>query len=669
MGLFMGLFMDVFMALHMPDWREALESVAPAHHLSDWPVYYLRRGYMRPNREASGPLSTPRQRIASARAWCSQHPLFAWSAVFAAVFLVAGVWISLHPWYPVLDLAMTEFRVRDVGTSHTPLVGLPGRLGYFPDQGSHPGPLSFYALAIVYKLSGSSAHGLEYATVLLSLAAVITALWLATRRGGPGMTSAVAAALGVVLWRYGPLLVTQPWNPYLPLLPWFVVLLAAWSVLDRDPVGWLPFAFFGALCAQTHLPYVGLVGGVGSLMLAVTIWRGVSEPESRAMTMRWCGGSLLLFGVLWIPPLIDQISGHQNISMIVNYFRNPPEAPVGFSSGLRVLLGHFDVLHWAPRGSYSTLVTAGTDASKESALIGFVVLGGWATSAIVACRMRLMRIIPLHVIVASAIVLAAISLSRVFGDLWYYLSLWMVSIVVLAVFVGVWTLYAVLIARGVVPYAIGKWRSGAVGATAFASLLLFTIASMQVGPPEATLADPLGVIVNHVDKALKDGAAGVTKSDRFVVTWTDAYYIGSQGYGLVNELERRGWHVGVPDTWRIPVTRQRVIGDNLATKELRFASGGYLRDLITSNDPGVTLLVKYDPRSRAEQATYERDRRNLIASLQSRGEGEIAKQVDLSLFSASLAPSLTQREKNLVGEMLRLGQSSGVLLVPIGFNR
>ena len=44
MGLFMGLFMDVFMALHMTDWREALESVAAAHHLSDWPVYYLRGG-------------------------------------------------------------------------------------------------------------------------------------------------------------------------------------------------------------------------------------------------------------------------------------------------------------------------------------------------------------------------------------------------------------------------------------------------------------------------------------------------------------------------------------------------------------------------------------------------------------------------------------------------
>ncbi|MEI6569800.1 MAG: hypothetical protein WCO36_00025 [Actinomycetes bacterium] len=624
---------------------------------------------MRANQDAHGSLSPSRYRIDGARSWYMQHPVLSWSVLFSAVFLAAGVFISRHAWYPVLDLAMTEFRVRDVGTSHTPLVGLPGRIGNFPDQGSHPGPLSFFALAIVYKLSGSSAHGLEYATVLLSLAAVITALWLATRRGGPAMGSAVAAALAVVLWRYGPLLVTQPWNPYLPLLPWFVVLLAAWSVLDRDPVGWLPFAFFGALCAQTHIPYVGLVGGVGLLMISVTAARALRESGSHLKELRWLCGASLLFVVLWIPPIVDQISGHQNISMIINYFRTPPEAAVGVGSGLRVLLGHFDLLHWARQGSYSNLVTAGTDSSKGSVFIGFIVFSGWAASAIVALRLRLTRVLPLHAVVGSAIVLGAISLSRVFGVLWYYLSLWMVSIVVLAVFVELWTLYAALIERRVDADALTRWSSRAVLATAFGSLLLFTIASTQVEPPEATLSDPLGVIVNRVDKSLKDGVAGVNKSDRFVLTWNDAHYIGSQGYGLVSELERRGWDVGVPDAWRVPVTRQRVVPIDSATRELRFASGNYLRALIASDESGVELLARYDPRSRAQRVTYRSDRSELLTSLQSRGEVEIANQVDSSLFTASLAASLTQREKNLIAEMLHLGQPLGVLLVPIGYRR
>ncbi|MGZ0191420.1 MAG: hypothetical protein ACKVG5_03605, partial [Acidimicrobiales bacterium] len=43
--------------------------------------------------------------------------------------LVAVIALAQRRWYPVLDLAMTEFRIRDVGSRQTPLIGLPGRIG------------------------------------------------------------------------------------------------------------------------------------------------------------------------------------------------------------------------------------------------------------------------------------------------------------------------------------------------------------------------------------------------------------------------------------------------------------------------------------------------------------------------------------------------------------
>ena len=43
---------------------------------------------------------------------------------------VAVIGFHKPTWTPVLDLAQTEMRVRDVGTSHTPLIGLPGRILY-----------------------------------------------------------------------------------------------------------------------------------------------------------------------------------------------------------------------------------------------------------------------------------------------------------------------------------------------------------------------------------------------------------------------------------------------------------------------------------------------------------------------------------------------------------
>ena len=105
----------------------------------------------------------------------------------ALPLIVAVVVLAHRRWYPVLDLAMTEFRVRDVGGRHTPLIGLPGRIGVFPDQGSHPGPLSFWLLAPGYRLFGSSAWAMEAATVVLQMAWISVALWIGHRRAGtPG---------------------------------------------------------------------------------------------------------------------------------------------------------------------------------------------------------------------------------------------------------------------------------------------------------------------------------------------------------------------------------------------------------------------------------------------------------------------------------------------------
>ena len=109
--------------------------------------------------------------------------------------IVAVVRLHGRPWHPVLDLAMTEFRVRDVFTGHTPLIGLPGRIGTYPAQGSHPGPLSFYLLAPTYRALGQSSWSMEVGTVLIHLLAIGTGLWLMVRRLGWAGLAAGAALL------------------------------------------------------------------------------------------------------------------------------------------------------------------------------------------------------------------------------------------------------------------------------------------------------------------------------------------------------------------------------------------------------------------------------------------------------------------------------------------
>src|SRR5262245_57287287 len=132
-----------------------------------------------------------------------------WWSVLVVGFLLAVpliltcVWLYANDrWAPVLDLAVTELRVRDVGTAHTPLVGLFGRFGPMGnDQGSHPGPLSFYLLAPVYRLLGVSYWALRVSTVALNAAAIACALLIAQRRAG--LAGVLAAGLGIASLQLG----------------------------------------------------------------------------------------------------------------------------------------------------------------------------------------------------------------------------------------------------------------------------------------------------------------------------------------------------------------------------------------------------------------------------------------------------------------------------------
>ena len=203
----------------------------------------------------------------------------------AVVALPAAVALgALHSprWYPLLDLAMTELRVRDVGTGHTPLVGLVGRLSANGNQGSHPGPISFWALAPVYRLLGGVGVGpaRRRGRAQRRSRSALT-LWIAVRRGGAALALAFAAVIAVLLHLYGTQVLTEPWNPYMPVMWWPLTLVALWSVLCDD-LPMLPVAVFAAsFCMQTHISYLGLVGGFAALAvvgIAVRAYRLRGRP-------------------------------------------------------------------------------------------------------------------------------------------------------------------------------------------------------------------------------------------------------------------------------------------------------------------------------------------------------------------------------------------------------
>ena len=582
----------------------------------------------------------------------------AWAvrAVLALPFVVALVALSRTHWVPVLDLAMTELRVRDVFGPHTPLIGLPGRIGNFPDQGSHPGPLSFYLLWPVYRVFGGSAYGLLVGAAVVNVAAAWTAVWIAGRRGGRTLVLGIGAVLMVLLAWFGASVLTQPWNPYLPLLSFVVVLLAAWSVLDGDHLMLVPLVGFSTLCAQTHVPYLALCvvlcavsfGAVGRRW-----WRAGSVDRREARSVAWAVG---LGALLWLPVFVDEVRRDPgNITMLRRHFLSPPEDPVGLGTGVRTVLAHFDV----------TRVLTGTVTRSDDHLatlddlaggrwqVGALVLVAWLVAFVAAVRWRERRLVVLHTVVAIGTAVAVLSSARIFGKVWYYLTLWAWAIALLAVTATVWT--------AVIGWRRRDGRSMPLGRIALVvgavAGLLFVKDAAMVDPPEPRLSRSL-------DAVLDDTAAALDRDGVYAVVWNDAYYFGSQGFGLISELERRGFDARAYETYRVPVTPHRIITPENATAEVVLATG--INVAAWRERDGVEEIAFFEPRSADELEEFERLHDAVVAELRAAGLDDLVDMVDSNLFGASLDPRLPEATEQKMARMLVLGQETAVFLAPPG---
>ncbi|MET0909208.1 MAG: hypothetical protein ABWZ99_07040, partial [Ilumatobacteraceae bacterium] len=524
--------------------------------------------------------------------------------------IVAVVVLRSRPWHPVLDLAMTEFRVRDVFGRHTPLIGLPGRIGEYPNQGSHPGPLSFYLLAPTYRLLGASSWAMEAGTVAIHLLAIAAALWIGQRRLGWKGVAAVGAVVALVIHGYGQVTLTQPWNPYLPLLAWILVLLATWAVLCGDDRMLIPLVAGATFCAQTHVPYLPLGIGMVALGLGTVIWRIVhAEPRERDRPLRSVAWSVGVGAVLWLPPVADQLTETPgNLRQLAEHFGSPPEAAIGFAEGLRISLRHLDAF----AGIGGQLLGTGRFVHESSVAGGVVTVVVWAASAIVAWRVGSRALRSLHVVVGVALLLGVVSTARIFGRPWFYLTLWAWGITAVLVLAVAWTAlsaYRTLAAdHGERPATIAGL--GAIVVAVVVSLAT-SVAFADAEHPEERLSTAVGALSGPTYDAVVDGVGAATGPDGvYVVRWSDAADIGSPGFGLLDELERRGLDVAADEFFHVPVTEHRVRPRAEADAQIHLATGGYVE--IWRAVPDAIEVATYDPRTDVQRAEYAEVRARFI---------------------------------------------------------
>ena len=581
------------------------------------------------------------------------------TVIVAGIPLAVAAGVLRSPrWYPLLDHAQTELRVRDVGVEHPPLVGLPGRLWGHGEPGSHPGPISFWALAPAYRILGSSSWALHAATALLNTVAVGVSLAVARRRAGalgagPGPVLTAGVGLAALVHAHGPETLTLAWNPYLPVLWWPAFLLAVWAVLDGDTPMLAVAVLAGTFCMQTHLPYLGLVGVVGVVAAAVAAVR----VRSGGGDGRWLAASAGLLVLLWLPPLVDQVTNDPgNLSIVSETLRHPLEERVDAGDAARTWLVQLNPVR----------LVRGDHAVGGSVLPGLGTLAAWALAAAAAAwRVRTTALVRLHAVVGLALVAGLVAMTRITGRLWGYLVLWSWGTTALALLATAGT--AVALAGGDRDGERRRTAATMAAAGALAAIAALTVASTVASArydgPNPGASRAIGDLATQAVAALDaPGAPGGGEDGRYLVRWVDPVAPGAVGYALLLELERAGFDAALDEGHATGARPFRVVEPGEASAIVTYVAGPELARW--RRDPAAVEVAATGPTA-ADEVERERLRGEIADLLRARGAHDLVRVLDVNMMATAADPRTPQDAQGLLDELADVPVEAAVFVTPV----
>ena len=131
------------------------------------------------------------------------------------------------------------------------------------------------------------------------------------------------------------------------------------------------------------------------------------------------------------------------------------------------------------------------------------------------------------------------------------------------------------------------------------------------------------------------GAGG--RDGRYLVTWTDPVAIGAPGFGLLLELERQGFDVGVTEAYGTGAVEHRVMGLDEATGQVDLVIGQAGID-DARRRPGAVEVATADIRSEADIERYEELKAEVTAELEAIGAQDIVPALDAAIMARGHRP-------------------------------
>lgn len=276
---------------------------------------------------------------ASAGSWRERLLAVGVVAVVVSPIVVGAVSFVGDTWYPAGDWAHFVFRVAQVGTRETPLVG-----SYTTKGWAHPGPLGWWLAAPLYRLTGSDPRALEWTAAIVNVGVLAWLGHVAWRMGRWPLFLATMALAAVLVHGITAENLVDLWNPYLPLTSFLLTIFLVWDAALGRRRALLEAVFPAVLAMQNHLAFVSLTALLVVWLVAWARWWPRLLPDTvderhtlpRPPWRTWFGPirrGVLVAVVLCLPPLADAVFDLHNPLNIARSFRAGGADRVGLLEG------------------------------------------------------------------------------------------------------------------------------------------------------------------------------------------------------------------------------------------------------------------------------------------------------------------------------------------------
>ena len=504
--------------------------------------------------------------------------------------LAAGLAAVRSSWRPTGDYGLIALRTMDV-PAHLPLDGVYSRFGFH-----HPGPLLFLLYAAPQRLLGPT--GLLVAAVLINLVAVIATVVLLQRRGGTALL--VIGTLGLVTLELAAAHeLADPWNPWVPMFPFVLAIVLAWSVWERDWWAFPPLVLVAGGLVQAHLGYLAVVAWLAVVAVVAVAVSWVRRRDRPPCPPRVAVVATVVGLALWALPLWDLLTGHPgNLRVIADHLLHGTEPTVGAATAAGVMGRE---LGWVPpalggRDPVLPFVGAVEGRSPLAALPFLLVLAG---AGLVAAIGRDRPPLRLLVLVAGTLAVGWVSIAGFEGDPYPYLVRWLWPIVVLGLVAAGWAYLRALVrwwrARPTAdagdPHRAPTVRRIALGlamAVIAAVSVAAALSAHRADLPNAAYSRAVHQLAPPVADAVR--ARGTVELDHRSDTW------GEEEAGLAADLWRQGVPLYVADAKGTDFGGSRTIGNRPVDGVLVVAIGDVRAARRSGAGPdGSVLVASYDP--------------------------------------------------------------------------